>query len=131
MNEIVDRSRLTPAFVPPVAAKIVEHTGKVANRCYTRAGEGCAGIGVSPSAAAISGLEHEVGIVVREKTAAFVHTRNVYGPAARQVARDLHVTDEGSLRAHHHRAAPSRAPISRMNGEDVRVGLIKVVPGNV
>src|SRR5207244_13156487 len=66
-----------------------------------------------------------------ETTTAFIHTRNIYGPAAREVARDLHVAHKGSLCAHHCRAAPSRAPISRMNGEDVRVGLIKVVPGNV
>src|SRR5207253_819888 len=77
------------------------------------------------------GFEDEIRVVVRETTAAFVHARNVYGPAARKVARDLHVAYKGSLSAHHHWAAPSGAAISRRNDKDVRVGLIKVVPGNV
>src|SRR5436190_169286 len=66
-----------------------------------------------------------------EASAAFVHAGNVYGPAARKVARDLHVAHKGSLSAHHHWSAPSGAPISRMNGENVRVGSIEVVPRNV
>src|SRR5207249_449062 len=131
MNKIVDRSRLTPALVPPVAAVSGKHPGEVTRRTHARSGERCTGVGVAPRAAAIGGLEDEVGIVVRETTAAFVHARNVYGPAARQVARDLHVAHKGSLSAHHMRAAPSGASISRRNDKDVRVGLIKVVPGNV
>src|SRR5205823_3311253 len=131
MNKIVDRSRLTPALVPPVAAVSGKHLGKVANSRNARSGEGCASIGVTPRATAIGGFEDEVGVVVRETTAAFVHARNVYGPAARKVARDLHVAHKGSLSAHHHWAAPSGAAISRRNDKDVRVGLIKVVPGNV
>src|ERR1700757_2316493 len=131
VNEIVDRSRLTPAFMPPVAAEIVEHTGKVADSCYARSREGCAGIGVGPRAAAVGGLEDKVGVVVRETTTAFIHTCNIYRPAARKVAGDLYVTHKGSLRAHHRRATPSRTPIGRMNGENVRIRLIKVVPGNV
>src|SRR5438094_5329284 len=66
-----------------------------------------------------------------ETSTAFIHTRNIYGPAARKVARDLHVAHKGSLSAHHHWAAPSGTAISRADNEDVRVGLIKVVPGNV
>ena len=131
MNKIVDRSRLTPALVPPVAAVSGKHLGEVAHSCYTRSGERCAGIGVAPGTTAIGGFKDQVRVVVRETTAAFVHPRNVYGPAARQVARDLHVADKGSLGAYHRRAAPSRASISRRNDKDVRVGLIKVVPGNV
>src|SRR5256885_4975918 len=131
VNEIVDSSRLSPALVPPVGTKIGKHAGKVTGSRYTRSGEGCASIGVTPRATPIGGFEDEVGVVVRETTAAFVHARNVYGPAARKVARDLHVAHKGSLSAHHHWAAPSGAAISRRNDKDVSVGLIKVVPGNV
>ena len=131
MNKIVNRSRLTPALVPPVAAVSGKHLGEVAHSCYTRSGERCAGIGVAPGTTAIGGFKDQVRVVVRETTAAFVHPRNVYGPAARQVARDLHVAHKRSLSAHHHRAAPSGAPIRRINDENVRVCSIKVVPGNV
>src|SRR5207253_4191823 len=131
VNEIVDSSRLSPALVPPVGTKIGKHAGKVTGSRYTRARERCASIGVTPRATPIGGFEDEVCVVVRETTAAFVHTGDVCRPAARQVARDLHIAHKGSLSAHHMRAAPSGASISRRNDKDVRVGLIKVVPGNV
>src|SRR6266480_1043082 len=131
VNKIIDRSRLTPALVPPVAAKIGKHAGKVANRCYTRPGEGCASVSVSPRVAAVSGFEDEVGVVVREKTAAFVHTGDVCRPAARQIARDLHIADEGAAVDHCCRAAPRGAAISGVDAHQSALTDIKVVPGNV
>src|SRR5205823_14349564 len=119
-------SRLTPALMPPVATKIGKHAGEVANSCHARPRERCASVGVAPSGTAVCRLENEIGVVVGEATAAFVHTCDVYGPVASQVARDLHVAHKGSLGAYHHRAAPGGASISRINDENVRVGLIKV-----
>src|SRR5437667_10413450 len=99
VNNCVVGSRLTPALMPPVAAVSGKHPGEVTRRTHARSLEGCAGIGVSPGATAIGGFEDEVRVVVRETTTAFIHTRNVYGPAARQVARDLDIPDKGSLGA--------------------------------
>ena len=117
--------------MPPVAAEIGKHAGKVAHRSNAWSRERCAGVSVTPSGAAISRLENEVGVVVGETTAAFVHTRDVYCPAAGSVARDLCVAHKSSLSAHHHRAAPGGPRVSRTNDEDVCVCSIKVVPGNV
>ncbi len=56
---------------------------------------------------------------------------DVDGPVAPHVTRDLHVANEAILSAHHGCAAPSETVISGAGNEDVRVGKIKVVPGNV
>src|SRR5438270_768644 len=66
VNEIVDSSRLSPALVPPVGTKIGKHAGKVTGSRYTRSGEGCASIGVTPRATAIGGFEDEIRVVGRE-----------------------------------------------------------------
>ena len=94
VNEIVYRSRLTPALVPPVAAAIGKHLGEVTYSGNARSGKWGAGVGVCPSIAPVSGAEDFVGVVVRKAAAAFVHARDVNGPAARRIARDLHVANE-------------------------------------
>src|SRR5438094_9966628 len=106
--------------MPPVAAVSAKHPGEVTRSTHARSREGCASIGVSPSVAAIGGFEDKVGVVMGKATAAFVHARNVYGPAARQVARDLYAAHNGSLGAYQIRAAPMAASISRRNDKDVR-----------
>src|SRR5438874_1375998 len=131
VNEIVDSSRLSPALVPPVGTKIGKHAGKVTGSRYTRSGEGCASIGVTPRATPIGGFEDEVCVVVRETTAAFVHTGDVCRPAARQVARDLHIADERAAIDHCCRAAPRGAAISGKDAHESALADIKVVPGNV
>src|SRR6266446_7853357 len=131
VNKIVDRSRLSPALVPPVGTKIGKHAGKVTGSRNTRSGEGCASIGVTPRATAISGFEDEVGIVVRETSAAFVHTCDVCRPAARKVSRNLHVANEGAAVDHCCRAAPRGAAISGVDAHQSALTDIKVVPGNV
>src|SRR6266550_2792852 len=131
VNEIVDSSRLSPALVPPVGTKIGKHAGKVTGSRYTRSGEGCASIGVTPRATAIGGFEDEIGVVVRETTAAFVHTGDVCRPAARQVARDLHVADKRTAVDHCCRAAPRGAAIGGKDAHQSALADIKVVPGNV
>src|SRR5438552_391899 len=131
VNKIIDRSRLTPAFVPPVGTKIGKHAGKVTGSRNTRSGEGCSCIAVTPRATAIGGFEDEVGVVVRETTAAFVHTGDVCRPAARQVARDLHIADERAAIDHCCRAAPRGAAISGKDAHESALADIKVVPGNV
>ena len=67
---------------------------------------------------------------MREASPAFVHASDVY-VACDQVASDLHVADEGALGARHDRAVPRRTVVSGEGAEDVCIGLIKVVPGNV
>ena len=133
VNYAIEGGRLTPTLVAPVAAAIGEHAGEVTDCCNARAGKSSgAGVSVSPCVAAVSGLEDEVLVVVGEATATFVHTGDVDPPIASHVSRDLHVADEGSLSAHHHRGiVPRDAIITGESHEDVRVGLIKVVPGNV
>src|SRR6476469_1125100 len=64
-------------------------------------------------------------------TAAFVHAGDVEGSVARHVTGDLHVADEGRLGAHHDCAAPGKTIVSGARNEVVRVGLPKVVPGNI
>src|SRR5678815_120164 len=76
-------------------------------------------------------IRDRVRIVVREATAAFVHTCNVHSPAPGHITRDLHVADEGRLSAYHDRAVPCGTVITGEGNEDVRVASIKVVPGNI
>ena len=64
-------------------------------------------------------------------TAALVHTGDVYGPAARKVARNLHVANEGGAVDHGCRAAPRDTAISGVDGHESALADVKVVPGNV
>ena len=53
-------------------------------------------------------------------------------PLPAQVARDLHVADEGAAVDHCCRAAPRNAAISGVDGhESALAAIVKVVPGNV
>jgi len=131
MNYAVKGGRLTPALVSPVATAVGKHAGEVAHRCHARSGKRCASVRVSPGITAVSGLVDMVGIVVRETTAAFVHTRNVYSPVARHVAGDLHVADEGAGVAHCYRAMPRDAVVTGEGGHERAGSHVKVVPGNV
>ena len=87
---------------------------------------------LAPGGAAVGGLEDQVGVVVRKATTAFVHTGDVHGPAARHVAGDLHVADEGTgvgsplsrcskWRRYQWSGVTTRAPLT----------YVKVVPGNI
>ena len=100
VNEIVYRSRLTPTLVPPIAAAIAKHLGKVTYRGNARSGKGRTGVSVGPSVAPVSGPVDMVDVVVRKAAAAFVHARDVNGPAARRITRDLHVANERTGVAH-------------------------------
>ena len=103
VNEVAERSRFTPAFMPPVGAQIGKHAGKITGRRNARSREGCSGVGVTPGVTAVGGLEDQVRVIVREATAAFVHTCNVHSPAAGHITRDLHVADEGTVVDHRYR----------------------------
>src|SRR6266536_1423562 len=131
MNKIVDRSRFTPALVPPVATVSVKHLGEIANSCHARPREGRADVGVTPHATAVSGFKNIVGVLVREATAAFVHTCDIYRSAARQVARDLHVADKRTAVDYCCRTAPRGASISGVDAHESALADIKIVPGNV
>src|SRR5581483_3485024 len=131
VNKIVDCGRLTPALVSPVATTIRKHTGKVANGSYARSGERCASVSVSPGGAAIGGCEDEVGDVMRKTATAFIHTCDIHSPAARQVARDLHVTNKCSAVDHCCRATPCGAAIIGVDAHESALADVKVVPGNV
>jgi hypothetical protein len=48
VNDVVQSSRLTPAFVPPVAAAIAKHAGKVPNSRNAGSGESGTRVRVSP-----------------------------------------------------------------------------------
>jgi hypothetical protein len=113
--------------VPPVATAIGKHDGEVTDKANARSRKDWARVGVSPSVATVAGLEDKVRVVVGEATTAFVHPGDVH-VACNEVTGDLHVTDEASLSAHHDRTVPSETVVSREGDEDVRVGLIKVVP---
>jgi hypothetical protein len=54
VNDVVEGSGLTPAFVPPVAAAIAKHASKVTHGCHAGAGECGAGVRVSPRVTAVS-----------------------------------------------------------------------------
>jgi hypothetical protein len=53
VNDVVKRCGLTPSFVPPVTATITKHAGKVTHRGNAWSGERRAGVGVTPSVAAV------------------------------------------------------------------------------
>src|SRR5437870_1862842 len=106
VNYVVEGRRLTPALVPPVAAVIGRHAGKIPDSCHARSGKAGTDVGIGPGGAAVSGLEDVVGVVVGEASAAFVHAGNVHDPVARQVTRDLHVANEVRAKVQLCRAAP-------------------------
>jgi hypothetical protein len=54
VNDVVESSGLTPAFVPPVTATIAKHAGKVTHGCHAGAGECRAAVRVSPRVTAVS-----------------------------------------------------------------------------
>ena len=129
VNDIVERGRLTPAFMPPVSR--AEHAGKVTGRGHTWAGERCPGVGVAPSGAAIGRFVDQIGVVVRETTAAFVHTGDVKRPVSRHVTGNLRVADEGASVGHRYRATPRAAVVSGAAHDKGAGTHVKVVPRNV
>ena len=131
VNDIVERGRLTPALVSPVAPDIVKHAGKVTCRGHARAREGCAGVGVAPGGTAISRFVDQIGVVVGKTTTTFVHAGDVDGPVARHVTGDLRVADEGASVGHCYRAAPRAAvSVERLTTKSALTH-VKVVPGNI
>jgi hypothetical protein len=54
VNDVVQGSRLAPAFVPPVAAAIAKHAGKVTNSRNARAGKSGTRVRVSPRVTPVS-----------------------------------------------------------------------------
>ena len=54
VNDVVQGSRLTPAFVPPVAAAIAKHAGKVTHGCHAGAGKNGTRVRMSPRVTAVS-----------------------------------------------------------------------------
>src|SRR4029453_406259 len=91
----VHGSRLTPAFISPVATIIGKYAGEVAHKGHSRSRKRSAGVGIDPGVAAVGGAKEVVGVVMREASPAFIDASNVY-VAGHQVAGDLHVTDEGA-----------------------------------
>ncbi|PYJ69619.1 MAG: hypothetical protein DME76_08410 [Verrucomicrobia bacterium] len=130
VNNAVVGGRLTPALVAPVATAIGKHAGEVAYGSDTRTGKAGAGVGVGPSVAAVGGPEDEVGVVVGEATASFVHASDVY-VASGQVAGDLDIADEGSAGGYLSRVGPGETVVSGIADEEGASADIEVVPGNV
>ena len=52
--DIVEGSRLTPALVPPVAAAIAKHAGKVSHGCHAGAGKSGTRVRMTPSVTPVS-----------------------------------------------------------------------------
>ncbi len=68
-----------------------------------------------------------VDVVVGEAATAFVHAGEIQHPVARQVACDLHVTDEGARRSNLYRSVPRETVIAgERDGEGT-----SVAPGNI
>src|SRR6516162_8643154 len=93
VDDAVVCSRLTPPFVPPVAAVGRKDLGEVADSRHAWSWERCADEGLIKSGAAVGGLEEVIGVIVWEATTAFVHAGDVY-VACNVVAGDLHVADK-------------------------------------
>jgi hypothetical protein len=68
---------------------------------------------------------------VRESATAFIHTRDIHGPVAPQVARDLNVADEKTGVAHCYRGVPRGAAVSGVRGKESAASHVEVVPRNV
>src|SRR5439155_21957168 len=98
--------------------------GTIARPC-----EGGAGEGVGPSAAAISGPEHQVGARPGSTPASFVHAGDVH-VACNQVAGDLDIADEGAAGGQLVRG-PSETVVSGDADEEGPSPNIEVVPRNV
>ena len=129
----IEHGRFTPALVPEVATVIRKHAREVgvdAAGDDARSWEGSPSVGVDPCSAAIGGLEEKVGVVVRKTASPFVHAGDIH-IAVGKVARDLHVTNEGTLSADRDFAAPSGTVISGAGNNDIRVAQIKVIPRNI
>ena len=119
--------------MPEVATVIRKHAREVgvdAAGDDARSWEGSPSVGVDPCSAAIGGLEEKVGVVVRKTASPFVHAGDIH-IAVGKVARDLHVTNEGTLSADRNFAAPSGTVISGAGNNDIRVAQIKVIPRNI
>jgi hypothetical protein len=54
VNDVVQGSRLTPPFVPPVAAAVAKHASKVTHRCHARSGKSGTRVRMSPRVTPVS-----------------------------------------------------------------------------
>jgi hypothetical protein len=81
VNNTVEGGRLTPAFVLPIAAVIREHACKIGVRRTVgdpRPRKRSADVRIGPGVATVGGAKEVVSVVVREASAAFVHTGDLY-----------------------------------------------------
>ena len=111
MHHTVVGARFAPSLVSPVTPAVGKHAREIAHSRYARPGKAGTGVGVAPGVAAVRGSEDEIGIVVWEAAAAFIHSSDVH-VACGQVAGDLHVADEWSAARDLSRIGPGETVIS-------------------
>src|SRR5262249_7202331 len=134
VNNAIQSSRLTPAFVPEVTAVIGKHAGEIGiNAAGNDARPGKANtaavVGVSPGGAAVGGFEDQVEVGVRKATAPFIHARDVQVAVGR-VTSDLNVANETGV-AHCYFTAPRVAVVRRAADHERAVPYAEIVPGNI
>src|SRR4029453_9841512 len=104
-------ARFAPALVSPVTTTIGKHAREIAHCRYARPRKAGAAVSIGPCVTTVRGSEDEIGIVVRETTASFIHPGDVY-VARSQVACDLDVPDKWSTARDLSGICPSDAVIS-------------------
>ena len=128
VNNAVGSRWLASALVSPIAAAIRKHTGEVPHSSDARSGKSPARIGVGPSIPSVRGPVEEVGVVMGETAAAFVHAGDVH-VACGKVAGNLNITDETGEDIY--RRLPRSSVITRVSGKERAADDIVVVPGNI
>src|SRR5436190_1952508 len=81
--------------------------------------------------AAVGRFEHQISVVVRKATSAFIHASDVDGPVARHVPSDLNVADKGGAVNNCYGAMPGGAVISGESDLESPLSYTEVVPGNI
>jgi hypothetical protein len=127
VHDSVERGGFAPALVSPVAAPVGEHAGEVAHGRNARPGKAGTAIGVSPTVAAVSRSEKEIGVVVGKATATFIHARDIH-IACGKVAGNLDITDKRCATSDLPRVGPTDTVISGIANKEGSAAYIEVIP---
>ena len=111
VHHAVVGARFAPALMSPVTTAVGKHAGEISHGRNARTRKAGTGVGIAPGVAAVRGSEDEIGIVVWEAAAAFIHSSDVH-VACGQVAGDLNVADEWSAARDLSRIGPGETVIS-------------------